>query len=128
MKFGTVINCIDGRVQFPVLEYLKKNFDVEFFDAANESGPLRILSDRTNKCRLISLKDQIAISLEKRGSRFIAVVGHHDCAGNPVGREEQEKQMDEALRYLRSAFGEEIFYVALWVNEKWEVEEYKRIG
>jgi len=128
MKFGTVINCMDGRVQFPVLEYLKKNFDVEFFDAANEAGPLRILTDRTDKCRLISLKDQIAISLEKHGSRFIAVVGHHDCAGNPQGREGQEKQMDEALRYLSSAFGEDVFYVALWVNEKWEVEEYKRIG
>jgi hypothetical protein len=128
MKFGTVINCMDGRVQFPVLEYLKKNYDVEFFDAANESGPLRILTDRAEKCRLISLKDQIAISLQEHGSRFIAIVGHHDCTSNPLGREEQEKQMDEALRYLSAAFGEEIFYVALWVNEKWEVEEYKRIG
>ena len=78
MKYGTVINCIDGRVQYPVLDYLNKNYDVEFFDAANEVGPLRILTERTDNCRLFSLKEQI-------------------------------------------------IYVGLYVNDRWEVEEYTRI-
>jgi hypothetical protein len=127
MKFGTVINCIDGRVQYPVLDYLKNNYDVEFFDAANEAGPLKILNDRTDKCRLFSLKEQIRVSVEEHGSKFIAVVGHHDCAGNPAERKIQEQQIDEALRYLRKAYGEEIMYVGLYVNDRWEVEEYTRV-
>lgn len=127
MKFGTVINCIDGRVQYPVLDYLKKTYDLDFFDAANEAGPLKILTERTEKCRLISLKEQIITSIESHGSRFIAIVGHHDCAGNPIDRAAQEKQMDEALSYLKNAYGEEILYVGLYVNERWEVEEYTRI-
>jgi hypothetical protein len=126
MKFGTVINCIDGRVQYPVLDYLKNNYDVEFFDAANEAGPLKILNDRTDKCRLFSLKEQIRVSVEEHGSKFIAVVGHHDCAGNPAERKIQEQQIEEALRYLRKAYGEEIMYVGLYVNDRWEVEEYTR--
>jgi len=100
---------------------------MKFVDAVTEAGPLKILTERTDKCRLFSLKEQIKTSLEINGSKFIAVVGHHDCKGNSVNRDVQEKQMDEALRYLSSAFGEKIFYVALWVNEDWEVEEYKRI-
>ncbi len=127
MKFGTVINCIDGRVQYPVLDYLKKNHDLDFFDTANEAGPLKILTERTEKCRLISLKEQIITSIESHGSRFIAIVGHHDCTDNPFDRAAQEKQMDEALSYLKNAYGDEILYVGLYVNDRWEVEEYTRI-
>lgn len=127
MKFGTVINCMDGRVQYPVLDYLKKHFNLEYFDMANEAGPLRILTDRIDKCRLFSLKEQISTSVEEHGSRFIAVVGHHDCAENKVSRKEQEGQIEEALNYLRNAYGEEILYVGLYVNENWEVEEYTKI-
>ena len=127
MKFGTVVNCIDGRVQYPVLDYLKKNFELDFFDSANEAGPLKILTERTDKCRLISLKEQIRTSLQEHGSRLIAVVGHHDCAGNPAERGTQEQQIDETLAYLSKAFGNEVLYVGLYVNESWEVEEYTRI-
>ena len=122
MKFGTVVNCMDGRVQYPVLDYLKGNHEPEFYDAVSEAGPLKILSERTDACRLGSLMEQIRISLEVHGSEFITVVGHHDCAGNPMGREVQEKQMGEALAYLKESYGEGITYIGLYVNERWEVE------
>ena len=127
MKFGTVVNCIDGRVQYPVLDYLKNNFNLDFFDSANEAGPLKILTERIDKCRLISLKEQIRTSLDAHGSRLIAVVGHHDCTGNPADRATQEQQIDDTLAYLIKAFGNEVLYVGLYVNESWEVEEYTRI-
>lgn len=38
MKFGTVINCTDGRVQYPVMDYLKKHYESDFFDSANNPG------------------------------------------------------------------------------------------
>ena len=108
MKFGTVINCTDGRVQYPVMDYLKKQYDFDFFDAANEAGPLRILTKNSDKCRLITLKEQIRTSLEEHGSKFIALVGHHDCTDNPGDRTFQENQMDEALDYLQRSFGTSI--------------------
>jgi hypothetical protein len=128
MKFGTLINCSDGRVQYPVMDYLKKSFDIEFFDAANEAGPLLTLTKKTDKCRLISLKEQIRTSLEEHDSKFIALVGHHDCTDNPGNRAFQESQMDEALDYLQRGFGKDITYVGLYVNEIWEVEEYTRLS
>ncbi len=128
MKFGTLINCSDGRVQYPVMDYLKKSYDIEFFDAANEAGPLLTLTKKTDKCRLISLKEQIRTSLEEHNSKFIALVGHHDCTDNPGDRAFQEKQMDEALDYLQRGFGKDLTYVGLYVNENWEVEEYTRLS
>jgi len=128
MKFGTVINCIDGRIQLPVHRYLKDHYDIDYFDSVTEAGPIRILTERKEQCRLISLKEQIRVSMEAHQSRFIAVVGHHDCAGNPVGRAVQEKQIEEALQYLKKAYGEGISYVGLYVNDQWQVEEYLKLG
>ena len=127
MRFGTVVNCTDGRVQYPVMDYLKKHYDFDFFDSANEAGPLRTLTKNSDKCRLITLKEQIRTSLEEHASKFIALVGHHDCTDNPGDRTFQEKQMDEVLDYLQRSFGTGITYVALYVNEHWEVEEYTRL-
>jgi hypothetical protein len=127
MKFGTLINCIDGRVQYPVMDYLKKSYDIDYFDAANEAGPLLTLTKKTDKCRLISLKEQIRTSLEEHHSTFVALVGHHDCTDNPGDRAFQEKQMDDALDYLQRAFGTDKTYVGLYVNENWEVEEYLKL-
>ena len=127
MKFGTLINCTDGRVQYPVMDYLKKHFEIDFFDAANEAGPLRTLTKKSEKCRLITLKEQIRTSLEEHGSKFIALVGHHDCNDNPGDRAFQEGQIDESLDYLQRSFGKEIIYVGLYVNENWVVEEYCRL-
>lgn len=127
MKFGTVINCTDGRVQYPVLDYLKNNFDIDFFDSANEAGPLRTLTKKSDKCRLITLKEQIRASLEDHESKFIALVGHHDCTDNPGERTFQEDQLDQSLDYLQRAFGTGITYLGLYVNEWWEVEEYSRL-
>jgi len=127
MKFGTLINCTDGRVQYPVMDYLKEKYDFDFFDAANEAGPLRTLTKKSDKCRLITLKEQIRTSLEDHGSKFIVLVGHHDCNDNPGDRAFHEKQLDESLDYLQRSFGTGITYVGLYVNEHWDVEEYTRL-
>jgi len=47
MRFCTVINCIDGRIQLPVIEYLKIRFNVEYVDTITEAGPNLILSENT---------------------------------------------------------------------------------
>ena len=127
MKIGTVINCIDGRVQYPVMDFLKDHYDLAYFDAAHEAGPLKILSERDDQCRLFSLQEQIRTSIEVNGSRFIAVVGHHDCRGNPQERSVQEKQIDRALEYLIKSYGDVMTFVGLYVNDRWEVEELVRI-
>ena len=127
MRFGTVINCMDGRVQLPVLRYLKDHYEIDFFDTVTEAGPIRILTERKEQCRLIALKEQIGISLEVHRSRFIAVVGHHDCAGNPAGRSVQEQQIEKALQYLKQAYGKGITYLGLYVNDQWQVEEHLKL-
>lgn len=122
MKFCTVINCIDGRIQIPVIEYLKKRFKIEFVDSITEAGPNRILAENKNDKIIDEILNKVNISVEKHNSRGIAIVGHYDCAGNPYSKEEQIMQINKTIKLLQQRFYEcEI--IGLWVNENWIVEE-----
>ncbi len=39
MSFCTAINCMDGRTQLPVIEFLKNKLSVEYVDTVTEPGP-----------------------------------------------------------------------------------------
>ena len=51
MSFCTAINCMDGRTQLPVIEFLKDKFGVEFVDTITEPGPVRILADQPDSAQ-----------------------------------------------------------------------------
>jgi carbonic anhydrase len=122
MSFCTAINCMDGRVQLPVIRYLQARFGVSFVDTITEPGPNRILADRADVRTVQAILDRLAISVQKHASVAIAVVGHHDCAGNPAPREVQIAHLQEAVRFLKT-HSEARPILALWVDETWSVTE-----
>lgn len=122
MSFCTAINCMDGRVQLPVIHYLRQRFGVDYVDTITEPGPNRILAEGTPPERLQSILERLRISVENHGSRSIAVVGHHDCAGNPAPREQQLKHLQQALAFLRERYPD-MQIIALWVDNNWQVQE-----
>ena len=121
MKFCTVINCIDGRVQLPAIEYLKKRFEVDYVDNITEPAPVLILGIHNNEPYIHYIKNQIQISIEKHYSVGIAVVAHHDCARNPVDKKEQLKHLRLAVIFLREEYSLPV--IGLWVDESWTVHE-----
>jgi hypothetical protein len=113
---------MDGRVQLPVISYLKERFDAEYVDVITEPGPIRMLSEEDDPRAIDSILLRITVSVEKHGSAEIAVVGHYDCAGNPASRDEQVVQLEKARVVLSERFpGAEI--IKLWVDESWKVSE-----
>ena len=100
-KFVTCINCMDGRAQKPVIDYMQKRFGVEYVDMITEPGPNKILSDNNDATLIESLKKRVAISVEKHGSEIIAIVGHFDCAGNPVDERSQKEHRPGRIRSQR---------------------------
>ena len=84
MNFCTVVNCMDGRVQLPVIRYLQDRFNVEYVDSVTEPGPNLLLAERTHEDMVQSILRRIRISVEKHSSVAIALAGHHECAGNPA--------------------------------------------
>ncbi len=118
--FATAINCMDGRTQLPVIEWMLKEQHVEHVDMVTEAGPNRILAENNDALLINSIRNRVELSVNKHGSKLIAIVGHHDCAGNPADKDEQLRQLQAAARLVQK-WGLQAKLVLLWVNEDWRV-------
>ena len=117
-QFVTAINCMDGRTQLPVIEFLKQKYGADYVDTITEPGPVKLLSDP--KADLGSIKSRVAISVNKHGSKVIAIVAHHDCAGNPVSKEAQLEQIKASCAAIKK-WDFPVTIIGLWVDESWQV-------
>jgi hypothetical protein len=124
VTFATVINCMDGRTQLAVNTYLQKRCRAKYIDTVTEPGPVKILAEQTDGALLQSINDRLRISVGQHQSRHIAIVGHHDCAGNPVDEPVQRDQLAKAAAYVKRHFGE-TEVIRLWVDAKWKVHEIR---
>ncbi len=122
MKFATAINCMDGRVQIPVIEWLKKEYGVSYIDMITEPGPNKILAENKDSAVIESIKRRVEISVNKHASKLIAIVGHYDCAGNPVEKNTQLKQILSAIKTVK-LWNFEAQVIGLWVDHNWEVHK-----
>lgn len=118
--FATTINCMDGRVQLPVIEYLMKELGADYIDSITEPGPIKILSENKAVSTIESIRKRVSVSVEKHLSRSIAIIGHHDCGGNPAEREEQIEQINESCSLVQK-WQPNVQVYGLWVDENWTV-------
>ena len=116
-RFGTALNCIDGRTQIPVIKWLKENFDVDYVDLITEPGMDKVLSqDQWIETEMI--KEKVIISITAHNSNIVAVVGHHDCAANPVSECKHIRDIVSSTFIVKS-WGLPVRVVGLWVDEFW---------
>jgi len=119
-KFGTAVNCMDGRVQEPVINYMKENYGVDYVDMVTEPGPDKILAENSNEFTVNSIKERIDISVNKHGSEIILMVGHTDCAGNPV---EKNIHLDQTIKSTKliQKWHPDVKVVPVWIDENWNI-------
>jgi len=121
-QFGTSISCMDGRVQLPVIEHMRTKYGLDYVDMVTEAGPIRILSESRESAIAESIRSRVAVSITKHNSELITVVGHYDCAGNPIERDAQLGQMRTAIRVVES-WNSNVHVIGLWVDKSWAVHE-----
>ena len=118
--FATAINCMDGRTQRPVMDWLTDRFKVDHVDAITDPGVDKILTAGTPE-QIESIKKRVLISVNGHGSGHIAIVGHHDCAGNPVSEEEHRRMTKEAVEVV-AGWDLPVRIFGLWIGEDWTIE------
>lgn len=122
-RFATAINCIDGRVQVPVLEWIRFYLNVDYVDLITEPGPDKAIvsgSERTYN----SIFEKAILSVKNLGSQSISIVAHYDCRANPVSKEEHIELIQSSVEIIEKwRFGVRI--LGLWVNEWRYVEVIK---
>lgn len=118
--FGTAINCIDGRTQQPVAQWIKEHYHVAYIDMVTEPGADKALA--TGTAGLVdALKAKVNISINAHYSTVVAIAGHHGCAANPVSQEEHRSHILSAVQRI-AQWGLPITVVGLWVGPEWQVE------
>lgn len=120
--FVCAINCMDGRVQDAVKDYMKENYGADYVDMVTEPGPNKILADNTDKAIIENIRKRVEISVHHHGSKVVAIVGHFGCAGNPTEKEEQIKHLKKAEEVVKD-FGFNIEIILLWVDGDWNTVE-----
>lgn len=122
MSFCAVINCVDGRTQLPVINFLMERFNVKYVDMLTDAGPLGILTNTPDSPRAQFFIDRVNTVIRVHDIKELAIAGHWDCRGNPVPREQQLEQQREVVLRYREIFPQ-LTIIGLWVGENGEVEE-----
>ena len=125
MIFATCLNCIDGRVQLPVINWIIENYDINYVDMITEAGIDRFLADESSN--IYGILKKIKISIEVHESKNIFILGHYDCAGNPVNEITHKKQINVAVKRIKSLFPD-LNVAGLWINENFSVEKILEIA
>lgn len=118
--FGTAINCIDGRAQAPVTDFVKINGHIQYVDMVTEAGADKVLAQDA-PAQIESIKQRVLISVNAHNSHIIAIAGHHDCAANPVSKDEHFAHIHAAVQVIAS-WGLPVQIFGLWVNEWGSIE------
>lgn len=115
---ATCLNCMDGRVQLPVITWIKAHYAVDYVDVITETGMDGVLAKQEDISEVLR---SIKVSVNLNHSTRLFVVGHYDCRGNPVDEKSHREEIAESVKRLKPLWpAQEIF--GLWVNSKWQVE------
>jgi carbonic anhydrase len=117
-KFVTAINCMDGRVQEPVIQWMKRQFHADFVDMITEPGPDRLMTAGP-PWDVRSVRSRVEVSVHAHRSEVVAVAAHHDCAGYPVSKEEHLSALRKCVDIVAS-WHLPVRVLALWINDRWE--------
>ena len=115
---ATCLNCMDGRVQLPVLYWIKENYRVDFVDVITETGMDGVLSNQKDLSEILR---SITISIDVNKSTRLFVVGHYDCRGNPVEESVHRQEIVKSVKRLKG-YWPNFEIIGLWVNKMWQVE------
>src|SRR3990172_11781197 len=124
--FFTVVGCMDGRVQSPVVEFGRAKFGADYPDTITEAGIVGLISNNPDSAFVENLKLKLIISIEKHHSKGIVVDGHQECAGNPVSDEKHKEDIRRSIEFIRNLIENKIPIIGVFVvrnDESWQAEE-----
>ncbi|HJM79224.1 MAG TPA: carbonic anhydrase [Nitrosopumilus sp.] len=111
-SFATSLSCMDGRVQIPMNDWIKKKYVVDFVDTITAPGIDKVIFDGN----ITSIKNSVMISVLNHKSSHIVVSGHFGCAGNPVSNEEHYSHIKKSVEIIDS-WNLNVNVVGVWIDE-----------
>ncbi len=116
-NFATSITCMDGRIQIPLITWIKENYDADYVDTITEPGVDKKIAEKHN---LDPIQAKVSISINAHNSRLIVISGHFDCAGNPVSDELHISHIKKSVETV-SSWNLGVKVIGVWVDSSWKV-------
>ncbi len=120
-KFATSINCVDGRIQFPISNWIKQKYSIDYVDTITHPGSDKVMSEKKID-DITQIKSKVLISINAHNSKIIVVSGHHDCASNLSTKEMHLIQIQKSINIVKS-WKLPVNVIGLWVNDQWKIEQ-----
>ena len=120
-KFATSINCVDGRIQLPISNWIKQKYSIDYVDTVTHPGSDKVMSEK-NIDDITQIKSKVLISINAHNSKIIVVSGHHDCASNLSTKEMHLTQIQKSINIVKS-WKLPVSVIGLWVNDQWKIEQ-----
>ncbi|MCS5528041.1 MAG: hypothetical protein NZ747_02065 [Nitrosopumilus sp.] len=111
-SFATSLSCIDGRVQLPMINWIKDKYFVDYVDTITAPGIDKVISDGDVEL----IKKSVMISVSNHKSSHIVISGHFGCAGNPVSDEEHLIQIKKSVEIVNS-WNLNVDVIGVWIDE-----------
>ena len=111
-SFATSLSCIDGRVQLPMINWIKKKYLVDYVDTITAPGIDKVISDNDVE----AIKKSVMISVFNHKSSHIVISGHFGCAGNPVSDKKHFIQIKKSVEIVNS-WNLNVDVVGIWIDE-----------
>ena len=118
-EFVTCINCIDGRVQLPVINWILNNYDVKYVDMITSPGVNGVLANKNSN--VADIFDKLTFSNDGHSTELIFIVGHHDCLANPVDDEIHNEQIIRSVERIKESYSASTV-IGLWVDNEFNVQ------
>ena len=110
-SFATSLSCIDGRVQLPMINWIKEKYSVDFVDTITAPGIDKVIFDDAE-----FIKKSVMISISNHKSSHIIISGHFGCAGNSVSKEEHFIHIKKSVDIVTS-WNLDADVVGVWIDE-----------
>lgn len=130
---AVVFMCSDGRLHHGKVnsaETIREYLSVDYTYLIAIPGPDGILT-RGSAAEQEAASSQFNLLKEAKSPVVVAVVGHCNCAGNPVSDDEHRNDIKEAVNIIRDwgYQGEIVGLLQLHENDaSWPLEEVVRLG
>ena len=113
--YGTIINCMDGTIQLPAIDFAKKLWKVNRIDVITDVAPEKILSEKKDQKTIERICQNIEASLCDQHTKRLAIVSHSTCDINKASDSSKKEMLQKAISYLKAKYTD-IEVVGIWFD------------
>ena len=114
---GTLVNCMNGTVQLPAINFAKQIWKVRWVDVITEVAPEKILSEAKDQETVNRICQNIEASFCGQQTKRLAIVAHSGCDINKAPDDKKKEMLHRAVDFLKDRY-EDTDIVGIWIDNK----------